>query len=801
MAVNILGWLDKLGADEQSASKSTEKMKKAFVEADNTISKSLSNIGKAATNFSNALSGETVNSVLAFSEALINSSAAGEGFEAFVSSINSESSEASSTINTLTQHMGKISEFGNTIGALAEKTSGISSFFEKVVQGSANLSNKLSDIPNDFKTFSDKASKSIAGLTTGSINEFKKLTGGLKNITQGSGEIFAGLIPESAKKRITAVLDSTKARFQEFGTSIKEKMSGPVQGITGVLDNAKGRFQEFGTSLKEKMSGPLESISTGITTFQSKLGSINGEGFFGMIGKSSEKLKGLLPSFEKIGTGAQTILSQGTSVVSGVVGQTIQGLMSVMGVALSLIGPGVLLAGIILGLGLLQATYGETLDQLLVLVTEKGPQIIQQLITGAEEMLPQFMLLGTNLLVSLLEAIAVNLPLLLQGGMDIISMLLEGVAASLPRIMEAMIPIVGALLQGIILALPMLLEAGLSLLQGLINGIFSNMGLIVDTITQVITTLSQVIQENLPIIIEKGISILVSLINGIVQALPQLIPLALTLFSVLVNAIFSNLPKIIEGGTRILGALIDGAIALLPMIPGMIATVFVSLIQAIAANLPSILQKGIELLGRLGTGIIQAIPALLALLPAVWNGITRVFKAVDWLSVGKNIIDGIGRGLKNAGGALWNTAKSLLGSFKDNVLGFFGIHSPSRVFRDEVGKFIPQGIAVGIDQDADEMQKSLDYAAAGLRFSPDIARNQILTPSMVGTQDDAGKTQSNGLEAIMGNLLATIQELKNQSQEINIQVDGYTIAKVMRDPLDREFGKKYKDKMQSKGRR
>jgi len=72
---------------------------------------------------------------------------------------------------------------------------------------------------------------------------------------------------------------------------------------------------------------------------------------------------------------------------------------------------------------------------------------------------------------------------------------------------------------------------------------------------------------------------------------------------------------------------------------------------------------------------------------------------VDWGKIGLNIIKGIANGLANAAGALWDAVKSALGDFKDNILGFFGIHSPSR-WGEYVGNMIDQGIANGISGDA-----------------------------------------------------------------------------------------------------
>lgn len=78
------------------------------------------------------------------------------------------------------------------------------------------------------------------------------------------------------------------------------------------------------------------------------------------------------------------------------------------------------------------------------------------------------------------------------------------------------------------------------------------------------------------------------------------------------------------------------------------------------------------------------------------------------LDIGKNIVEGLWNGIKNA----YNWIKQKVGEFAKGILdgmkNALGIHSPSRLFRDQIGRFIPQGIAVGIEADTDKALKAID---------------------------------------------------------------------------------------------
>ena len=151
--------------------------------------------------------------------------------------------------------------------------------------------------------------------------------------------------------------------------------------------------------------------------------------------------------------------------------------------------------------------------------------------------------------------------------------------------------------------------------------------------------------------------------------------------------------KLAEGFDSILDAVENASNGFFKIVE----TIIPKMGDVIISHLPQIIEGGMKLIIKLGEGLVKAIPDLLNMLPQIIEGIINAFKEVDWLSLGKDIIDGIILGLKNAGEALWNALKDLAKQAWQLLKDQFKIGSPSKVFADEVGRWIPPGVAVGIE--------------------------------------------------------------------------------------------------------
>lgn len=327
-----------------------------------------------------------------------------------------------------------------------------------------------------------------------------------------------------------------------------------------------------------------------------------------------------------------------------------------------------------------------------------GYNILNAIATGMGVSVPELLVTIINIVTSMITQFISYLPMIIQVGLEILLALINGIITALPAILGAIFLVLTALIQAVVVYLPMILQAGVSILLMLIEGIVTILPLLVTTAVTLITSISETLISLLPIIIEAGLEILFALIDGIIQVLPELLAAAIEIIIALSDALIDMLPVIIDAGIELLLALIEGIISILPQLVAMAVMLIIELSDALIEMLPEIIDAGIEILLALIDGLIETIPVLVGAIPEIIDSIIDAFGEVDWAGVGSDVIAGIGKGISAAAGSLWKAAKSVLGSFKDNVLGFFGIHSPSRWMRDMVGINLTEGIGVGIDK-------------------------------------------------------------------------------------------------------
>lgn len=276
-------------------------------------------------------------------------------------------------------------------------------------------------------------------------------------------------------------------------------------------------------------------------------------------------------------------------------------------------------------------------------------------------------------------------PQLLQMGADMVVQLAQGIITNLPKWVETWLGLFENLWTTITENAPQLLNMALMMIQQLVIGI----------------------KTQLPTILSEGVEIITNLVNGILQNLPALIAGAGQLLTHFLGALSEAAPIILENGGQLLLNLVNGIIRNLPQIVVAAATMILRLVTSIRQKLPQILQTGIEIIGKLAAGLVRAIPTMISNIPKITLSIASEFLKTDWGSIGLNIIKGIARGLANAGHMLWEAVKDILGNFKDKVLDFFGIHSPSR-WGEYVGKMISLGFPRGVEGNLDPFRTSME---------------------------------------------------------------------------------------------
>lgn len=106
----------------------------------------------------------------------------------------------------------------------------------------------------------------------------------------------------------------------------------------------------------------------------------------------------------------------------------------------------------------------------------------------------------------------------------------------------------------------------------------------------------------------------------------------------------------------------------------------------------------ISFAGRMVSGIIGAVSGVAGKIGSQFSGVFNAISSAigNVADIGANIVNGIAQGIRGAWGAVTSAIGALTDMIPKKIREFLGIHSPSRVMRDMVGKFIPQGIAVGM---------------------------------------------------------------------------------------------------------
>ncbi|KFN92450.1 hypothetical protein TMUPMC115_0962 [Tetragenococcus muriaticus PMC-11-5] len=396
-----------------------------------------------------------------------------------------------------------------------------------------------------------------------------------------------------------------------------------------------------------------------------------------------------------------------------------------------------------------------------------GMSLITKLAEGMGVSVPELIEKVAGIITTMLMKFTEALPRIIETGANIILKLINGFTQMLPRLIEAATGIITTILQTITDILPKIIYAGITILTSLIQGIVDALPQIIEAAIKVINTLINQVIEMLPVIIDAGIQILTALIDGILDVLPQLISAGIKLITTVANAVIDNLPKIIDAGIEILLALIDGIIKILPQLIEAGLKIIMSLFKALIDNLPKIIEAGVELLFALIDGLIKTIPDLIEALPEIFDAIIDAFMDVDWVGLGKDILDGILEGLKDIGSNVWDSVKDVGNNIKDSFMDFFDIHSPSRVMAD-LAKFLPEGIAKGIKDNQDVVAQAMQMLNGMMR---DSVQQSETVDVQTNTNQDGGESQanSNPLQKMMAGFTEQIPQAREQVKKFIAQ--------------------------------
>lgn len=367
-------------------------------------------------------------------------------------------------------------------------------------------------------------------------------------------------------------------------------------------------------------------------------------------------------------------------------------------------------------MGNLFPMVGKILGQLPSLLKDLIPMLKDALVQG----IPQIMVGGTQLIMGLVDAILSTDWLALAG--DIVGAIVTGLQETaatifgegdpLPAMKESILGAINNLGTLISEQAPAFLQSAGDLISSLIQGLGSALPGIISAAADIGSALLTTLISSAPELLSAGIDLLGQIVDGIVSALPGIATAAAKAIETLSKTLVSNFPTILQKGLELVEKVASGIVQGLPKVVSAAADVVSKIAKSIGENLPTILKKGGELIGKLGAGIIEKIPDVVACVPKIFEAVKNAFADTDWISLGKDIINGIIEGVKAMLDSLIAAVKNVASKAYETVKSFFQIGSPSKLMANEVGRYIPEGIAVGIEANEDSVIKAMNDLSA-----------------------------------------------------------------------------------------
>ena len=560
------------------------------------------------------------------------------------------------------------------------------------------------------------AATGITALTTKAIEgyaEYEQLVGGVETLFDKSADVVLGYANQayktagiSANEYMSTVTSFSASLLQSLGGDTEAAAAYADMAITDMSDNAN----KMGTSM-EAIQNAYQGFAKGNFTMLDnlKLGYGGTASEMARLIEDAEKLDSsfvatrdengkLTMSYADIVDAIHIVQDNMgvTGTTAAEASKTISGSINSMKAAwsnlvTSMADENADLDGAIDGF---IESAGNVLDNLL-------PRI-STAISGIGKVVAK---LAPQLIQMLKKALIDNLPLLTSAVITLVKELATSLIEVFPVFTEALLMLVNELATSLIENLPIILDTLLTVAEMIATNIGENLPVLIPAVIEAILQLAQVLIEHLPDILTAVLTVIEGLAQGIIAAIPIIIDALPPLILGVVNFLISAIPQIIQTGITLLVALVEAMPTIVQSIVKALPEIISGIIEALTNpdTLALIIQAGFDLLIALIDAIPQIVVELAKAIPQIITGIVDAL-AKGWEKIkqaGGDLLKGLWEGIKNSADWLWNKIKEWAGSLLDGLKNFLGIHSPSTVFRDIIGKNLVAGLGEGIDRYGD----------------------------------------------------------------------------------------------------
>lgn len=327
--------------------------------------------------------------------------------------------------------------------------------------------------------------------------------------------------------------------------------------------------------------------------------------------------------------------------------------------------------------------------------------LFNSLATGIISNLPIILNSLINMLAQILIFLVTQIPSIVSTVVSVIPAIVDGLLQAIPTLIQAIPPIIAALVNGLLAGMPNIINTGVKLITALVSNMSEIINTLVAVIPEIITNLINAIQDHLPDIIDAGVELIGALVDNLPEIINTIVEAIPPIIAALVNGLLDCIPDIVDAGFKLITALVDALPQIIITIVKAVPKIITGIIGALINAIPKIITTGVKLLISIIKNLPQIIAKIITAIPAIIKALIDGFG--DYLSdmadIGLNLIKGLWNGIKNAGAWLRDKISGFFGGVVDSIKDFFGIASPSKLMRDQVGKFIAQGIWVGFNEE------------------------------------------------------------------------------------------------------
>lgn len=394
-------------------------------------------------------------------------------------------------------------------------------------------------------------------------------------------------------------------------------------------------------------------------------------------------------------------------------------LMAVGGQIVSNLTTGIIsaLPGLVMAAAQIISSFTENIGSSIPQLLSSGGAITEAILSGMLQVLPAIGAFAIQLVTELYNQLTAQGPGLLQKGYELLSNIVDGFVQAIPEALPKILDFIQGVGEQLAAAAPVMIQKGFELLSKLVEGIISAVPILISRVPEIISTFANIINDNFPTILAKGAELLSQLALGLIQAIPTLIANIPQIISAIVDTLQAF--NWLNLGKTIITGLGNGIKSMVGFVKNA-GTSILNGIKGAIQNLPTLLRD----IGRtamtglsnvIKTSVVAVKNAASSIASAIVNTISSIPSKM--LSIGKNIVQGLWNGISDMTGWIIDKIQGFGSSVLSGIKDFFGIKSPSRLMRDEVGKYLAQGVGVGFETNlpTDEMINSADAAVRKMR--------------------------------------------------------------------------------------